>query len=126
MCRRMLAQIPTLFGRLVYIASLRDPSTGRHTYQPMIEMVGQEVAERTLAVGHHAVFAEWIVQPLSRQRDDITEYFRHAALETADRYRELVPGTALDVERQLFLTDLETLLMLLPGERRGAASTPGS
>jgi hypothetical protein len=40
------------------------------------------------------------------------------------RYRHLTPPTAREVERQLYLTDLETLLELSRFEPGGASSIP--
>jgi hypothetical protein len=39
-------------------------------------------------------------------------------------YRNLVPASARDVERQLYLTDLETLLELLRFEHGAVFSAP--
>jgi hypothetical protein len=55
---------------------------------------------------------------LAEQKSDLDEYlqepgnFRHAM-----HYRDLAPPTARDVERQLYLTDLETLMGLLEVEQ---------
>jgi len=84
--------------------------------------VGREITDRTLCHSHHEIFAEWLSFSLSRQKADLDEYLlsSHAPLEPAC-YRDLMPGTAHQVERQLYLTDLETLLELLRFEY-GAAS----
>ena len=123
--RRTLWQVPTHFGRLVYLARLRDSSTGRYVYGPLADMVGRDVADRTIASSHHDIFAEWIGFPLSRQKTELEQYLatvRGAA--EVEAYRELVPATAHDVERQLYLTDLETLLALLRFEHGGAFAAP--
>ena len=124
MCRRLLAQIPTHFGRLVYLAGLRDPNSGRYLHQPLTELSGADVANRTLAESHRSVFAEWIAMPLAEQRDDIVEFLRQAPASSSDDFRGIAPSTAHDVERQLYLTDLETLWTILRFETDGAASTP--
>ena len=118
-------QVPTHFGRLVYLTRLRDSSTGRYVHGPLVDVVGRDVADRTIASSHHDVFAEWIGFPLSRQKADLDQYLAtvHSSADV-EAYRELVPATAHDVERQLYLTDLETLLALLRFEHGGAFAAP--
>jgi hypothetical protein len=59
---------------------------------------------------------------MAEQRSDLDEYLRTAGAPRDSRqYHNLVPPRARDVERQLFLSDLETLLELPGLERHGAA-----
>ncbi|MCU1237225.1 MAG: hypothetical protein JWP63_5192 [Candidatus Solibacter sp.] len=123
--RKTLSRIPTHFGRLVFMASLRDSLTGKYAHPALLEIVGREITDRTLCHGHHHVFAEWLNFTLSEQKADLDDYLTssQAPLETLP-YRELPPSTAHQVERQLYLTDLETLLELLRYEHGGAFSLP--
>jgi hypothetical protein len=121
---RTLSQIRTRFGRLIYVAGLRDPSSGRYIYGPMVDTVGSEVTDRTLASSHYNVFADWIALPLSRQKADLDEYLENSgATPDVDAYRALAPQAAHDVERQIYFTDLETLLALLRFGQSGASRT---
>ena len=121
--KRTLVQIPTHFGRLVYMAGLREASAGQYVYGPLTDVVGFEIAGRTLAVSHHSVFAEWIALPLSKQKSDLAEFLAGSTPPSgATAYRDLWPASAHEVERQLYLTDLETLLDLLRFEQDAAAS----
>jgi len=117
----MLAQIPTHFGRLVFVANLRD-SSGSYAYLPMIETMGREITDRALGNSHYTVFSEWIASSLSKQKADLDEYVRDCGTEELLRYREFVPTHAHEVERQLYLTDLATLLTMLRYEP-GAGSS---
>lgn len=125
--RTTLSRIPTHFGRLVFLSSLRDPLTGRYAHPPLSQMVGREIADRTLCHSHHEIFSEWLGFTLAQQKADLDDYLMasNSPLELV-RYREIVPGTAHQVERQLYLTDLETLLELLRLEHGGAYSVPGA
>ena len=107
------------------MASLRDELTGSYVHRPLMEIVGAEITDRTLRHSHHEIFAEWLGFSLSEQKADLDDYLTssRSPLETLP-YRELPPGTAHHVERQLYLTDLETLLELLRFEQGGAFSPP--
>jgi len=125
--KKLLAPIPTLFERLVFISSLRDPTTGRYTHPSLIEIGGSELADRTLRNTHHRVFQEWLGLNLPDQKSDLDDYLRTARISAAElRYRELAPASAHEVEVQLYLTDLEVLLQLLSFEQRGAFALPES
>ena len=111
--RTILAQVPTVFGRLVYLSQLRD-SAGIYSHPVLNELVGSSEADRTLCHCHHQVFRRWIGFNLAEQKAELDEYLgsstRWVDLEFC---RSLIPQTAHEVERLLYLTDLETLLLLL-------------
>ena len=120
---RIVAQIPTQFGRLSFMASLRDAPTGRYAHPSLIENFGREMADRTLSHAHHQVFMEWLRLNLADQMADLIDYLRSASFRPATLpYRELVPANAHEVERQLYLTDLELILQMISFEP--AASAP--
>jgi hypothetical protein len=124
--KRTLSQIPTRFGRLVFVSSLRD-SVGRYLYPPLIEAMGCEITDRTLASSHYTVFSEWIASSLADQKADLDAYLKsHREAGGVDCYRELIPAGAHEVERQLYLTDLETLLTATRFVAACASSIPGA
>ena len=122
---RTIGRIHTHFGRLVFIASLREPLTGRYVHLPLLETVGNDLTDRTLRHSHHQVFSEWLALGLAEQKADLDDYLvsSQVGLEALP-YRDLAPVTAHHVERQLYLTDLEMILELLRYEHRGAFSLP--
>ena len=87
--------------------------------------MGRDITDRTLCHSHHEVFSEWLNCTLAQQKADLDEYMSatSAQLDLAS-YRDLAPATAHQVERQLYLTDLETLLELLRFEHGGVYSVP--
>ena len=120
--RRILSRISTHFGRLVFLASLRDSKTGRYAHEELVRLIGREDADRTLSRSHYQLFAEWLGFNLADQKADLDEYLQEpGSSRYLTDYRALVPATARDVERQLYLTDLETLLELLEVEHAVAA-----
>ena len=117
MWRRTLSRISTHFGRLVFLASLRDATTGRYSHDELLRLLGTEDTDRTLCRSHHQVFSEWLGFSLSEQKSDLDEFLQEpAGSRRLTNYRNLVPPTARDVEKQLYLTDLETLIGLLQVE----------
>ena len=132
--RHTLARIPTLFGRMLYLSSLRNPSSGVYEHPGLAQMIGDEEAVETLRRSHARVFQDWLCLNLEQQKADLQEYLAetpHPAAMLADwaasaAYRGWVPSTAQDVERRLFAGDLETLLALLKREYGGASPDPGS
>ncbi len=113
--RKTLEEIPSLFGRLVYLASLRDGGTNHYVHASLTPLLGPEGADRMLCHSHHQVFSEWIGFSLAQQKADLDEYVRIAGdrKHVLRQYRNLVPPRAREVERQLYLTDLETLFELM-------------
>ena len=119
--RGTLGQIPTIFGRLVYLASLRNLDDGHYEHEQLARVYGAEGADQLLRHHHRQIFSEWLEQSLEDQKGDLTEYLAgvqrgigHVGnLEEVAAYRTFIPSSAREVERQLYLTDLETLIELL-------------
>ena len=87
--------------------------------------MGREITDRTLCHSHYEIFSERLRFTLAQQKADLDEYLMasHSPLDLVP-YRHIVPATAHQVERRLYLTDLETLLELLRFEHGGAYSVP--
>lgn len=122
---RTLSRIPTTFGRVVYLASLRDVNSGQYQHYGLSQIYSDEEADRVLAASHQQAFREWLSHSLEQQREDLEEYLgsiegdRGALLNTwltLTPYRNLVPTTAREAERHLYLSDLELILDLLRNE----------
>jgi hypothetical protein len=120
--RNTLSQIPTVFGRLVYLSSLRDPNTGRYEHAGLAQMFGDRDADNALRQSHSQTFSEWLCFDLEQQKADLDFYLsalldrRKVIVDTWARlkpYRNLVPTSAGAAEIQLYLTDFETILQLL-------------
>jgi hypothetical protein len=127
MWRRILSEIPTRFGQLVFISGLRDAGSGRYSHPAVAAVMDAEDTDRLLRNNHQRLFQQWLGFSLLEQQADLGEYLSAAGRPRhAIPYRHLVPPTARDVERQLYLTDLETLLELLRHGTGGAVSDPGA
>lgn len=128
-----LSQIPSQFGRLVYLAGLRDANSGDYLHHGLSAVFGEEQANHSLKSSHEEAFGQWLDFTLEQQRSDLDLYFnsleapRSQVLATWCRlrpYQNLPPDTARTVERHLFLTDLETLLTLMRHEHGVALPDP--
>lgn len=126
-CRRILAQIPTRLGRMAFLSSLRDPLTGRYAHPSLVQSFGREIADRSLSHSHHEIFMEWLRLNLADQKADLDDHLRIAGIPaSALAYRDLVPASAHEVERQLYLTDLEVILQMISFEPEAAAAPNAS
>ncbi len=128
--RNTVLQIPTVFGRLVFLASLYDPSSGKYRSGTLDSLLEPQAADRAIRHSHYQVFSQWLSFNLAEQKEDISEFLNgsgargRAAAQAALLYRQLIPASAREVERQLYCADLETLLEVLKAEYTGVFSSP--
>jgi hypothetical protein len=121
---RDLSQIGTSYGRLVYLAGLRNPDTGRYEhYGSTAGSPSNLIASRTLKRIHETIFKEWVSYPLERKKADVEAYI--ASIDQVDQaelidawlrltpYKNLVPASIQGPERQRHVSDFEAILGLL-------------
>jgi hypothetical protein len=122
---RTLSQIPTTFGKIVYLASLRNDNSGRYQHFGLAQLYTDDEADVVLRLSHEEVFGEWLNFPLEQQRRDLEQYLesveddKSAVLRTwltLSPYRNLIPAQAGAAERELYISDLELILELLRDE----------
>jgi hypothetical protein len=130
----MLSQIPTLFGRLEFLASLRNSRSGAYEHAVLIQVIDREELDRLLRYQHRQVFTQWLASSLEEQKTDLTAFLNSPdrsggageGLSRLAAHAELVPPGARPVERQLYFTDWETLLGLLDLTPRDGFAPPGA
>jgi hypothetical protein len=111
-----------VFGRLVYLASLRNANSGRYEHHGLALIFGEDEASRALKKSHSNVFADWLAFNVEQQKADLDLYIaslfedKRTVVETWLKlapYRNLIPSTVRGVERRLYITDLTALMELL-------------
>jgi hypothetical protein len=120
-----LAAIPNVFGRLTYIASLRDLSSGRYEHAGLEAVYAQEAVQEALAFCHNEIFSRVLEMPLSVQEQDLSEFLEAmpGVLQATivhwrqlEAYRILPPEDAPDYLRELFFSNLRALLEILESQ----------
>jgi len=125
LCKYTLSRIPSVSGRLIYLATLRDVHSGTYRHHGLIAAFGRDEAVRALRESHQAAFHSWLNLSLAEKSEDLRDYLRE--LEDSQQevvehwlqsgvYRSYVPASAMKAEAELFSRDLETLLKLLRNE----------
>ena len=126
-----LSQIPTLFGKLQYLASLRDPNSGTYEHHGLSLVFGEKEAAKAMSQNHKATFADWLGLGLAEQQADLEEYLIGlrsplsdilASWELLEPWKLYVPLGVMASEKALYSADLRTLCRILI--QRSAASAP--
>lgn len=131
--RNTLSQIPSVFGRLVYLSSLRNQNSGRYEHHGLALLFGEDDANKALKKNHLQAFAEWLSFDLEQQKADLDLYLsalmedRRTVVENWSQqayHRTLAPNSTPAVEKKLYLSDFTALLSLLKNEYGVAAADP--
>ena len=125
--RRTVSQIPSIYGRLVYLGGRRNSDTGLYEHHGLAAMFDEQLADQALRESHWRAFREWLNFDLEQQRADLELYLaeqpttRRTLLETWLRlspFRATIPISASPADRDLFLGEFEVLLRILLNESR--------
>jgi hypothetical protein len=122
-CLKEVSLIPTSYGRLVYLAGLRDPDTGKYGHYGSVSTANELWTDRVLRDYHESIFHQWVSFPLQAKKADVELYIastgRSDKMEMIDTwlrltpYKNLVPGSFQGPERQKHISDFEAILGLL-------------
>lgn len=133
--RHTLARIPSMFGRLLYFASLRDPNTGAYRHYGLSSAFGRDQSAQALRLSHVRTFREWLQAPLRQRHEDLQGYLDSLGdpkgtvvgywLE-AQSYLTAIPDSATRAEREHFSKHVERLLRSTKAAGAGEAKGPKS
>lgn len=132
--KHTLSQIPSTYGRLGYLASLRDANSGIYRHHGLSAAFGREESVGALRKSHEDTFREWLSLPLSLKSAEIIVHFNNVQehprqvatyLARATPYLSQVPDSASRAQRRQFKMEMEILLELIKNDS-GDERFPGS
>jgi hypothetical protein len=83
---RTLAVIPSVFGRLYYVSSLKDSANGQYQHDGLVELYSEDSVQEALEQCHEELFSRILETPLPEQERDLRECLGEAG----DRYWAVV------------------------------------
>src|SRR5260370_11954891 len=69
-----LAAIPSPFGRLIYLSSLRDLASGRYEHAGLLALHPEEAVQQALANCHQEIFGRILETSLAEQAEDLRSF----------------------------------------------------
>lgn len=127
---RTLNQIPTMFGRLVYLSSLRNPNTNSYFHYGLAVRFGDRASRAAIKNSHAELLRQWLRVPLADRTQDVREYLTGLNLPVPETvrnwlklkpYLQYVAGGLPAGEKMHFSGDLEIILQII-GRENGAAT----
>ena len=123
---RTLAVIPSDFGRLYYVSSLKDAATGRYRHDGLVRVYSEYSVQEALEQCHEELFSRILETPLPEQERDLRKCLDRAGdafWTVVDTWRkdksfqimcpEGLPGYLSD----LFCSNLGALLAIFSSQR---------
>lgn len=133
--KHTLSRISSVYGRLTYLASLRDPNSGQYRHHGLSTAFGRDESTVAMRQSHEQVFREWLKLPLSGKTSDLGEYLAGLDDEPAvvagnwlqsGHYNTLAPDRATRSQKAQFRQELEILLQMLKNAPSAGRSSPSS
>jgi len=123
---RTLAVIPSEFGRLYYVSSLKDSANGRYLHDGLVELYSEDSVQVALGDCHEELFSRILETPLPEQERDL----RKCLDTTGDRFWTVADAWRKDKSFQtmcpeglpsylndLFCSNLAALLAIFSSQR---------
>lgn len=123
---RTLAAIPSDFGRLYYVSSLKDPGTGRYQHDGLMNLYSQPSVQAALTHCHEELFLRILETPLSHQEHDLRNCLNTAGDQfwaVVESWREsrdfktMCPGGLPGYLSDLFCSNMNALLAIFTAHR---------
>src|SRR6266853_1716385 len=94
---RTLAVIPSDFGRLYYVSSLKNAATGRYRHDGLVQVYSENSVQEALEQCHEELFSRILETPLPEQERDLRKCFDM----NSDRLSSFVDGWLKDKSFQV-------------------------
>lgn len=113
-------------GRLVYVALLRDVSTGRYSHSALEQVYSAPAIHESLLFCHEELFEKFLEVPLELQERNLRDWFATVDASPADIanrwlevefFRLLAPQDTPGYLRDLLFSNLRVILALIAAER---------
>lgn len=123
---RTLSAIPSDFGRLSYICSLKDSRSGLYEHDGLMNLYPASAVQAALKHCHEELFSRILEAPLKEQARDLRECVNTAgeagweALKkwgTNRSFQEMCPGDLPGYLQDLFCSNMTALLAILFSRR---------
>jgi hypothetical protein len=121
---RSLEQIPTVFGKLVFVAEFLNELSGKYWHRGLASLMDDDAVDRLIRRRQMSLFGEWLRMDAASQIDDLAAYCSSAAegprqtlvaCSGLAMHMRLVPAGASDQERLRYLTQVDHALDHLYG-----------
>jgi hypothetical protein len=123
---RTLVSLPGCFGRLIYLASMRDYNTGQYYHDGLAKRFSEATAADALAKCHREAFQLLLRSPLEEVVGELERYIGSTPaeadqlLDTWERlqpYRIAVPAQSSPVLAEFFTSNIKIALAILKYRR---------
>jgi hypothetical protein len=113
---RKLCQVPQVFAKLMWLASLRLGRSMEYWSIGFADLGSPLMISQALREAHEGVFTQWLGLKLDQQYEDLANYLSNAGAFVPQGGESLIPPSARGCERVLFLTDFAILSGLIEAE----------
>jgi hypothetical protein len=131
-----LAAIPSEFGKLLYLSSLRDLATGDYVHEGLAARYSQQAVQQALGYCHEELFLRVLEMPLEQQECDLRACIEGMEGEfwgklrrwrETEFYRLMIPSDSPSYLREIFLANVGAVLDVVLEERakRDRDASPG-
>jgi hypothetical protein len=123
---RTLAVIPSDYGKLYYVNSLRNLNTGRYQHDGLADLYSEDSVQVALAQCHEEIFARILEAPLRQQERDLRKCLEVAGDQfwpVVKSWREsrffenMCPEGLPDYLNELFCSNMGALLTIFSSGR---------
>jgi hypothetical protein len=117
-----LAAIPSDFGRLCYVSSLRHSATGRYEHDGLLRLYSENSVQEALSNCHEEMFSRILETPLRDQAHDLRRCMAAAGhtiedlihtCRTDPSFRTMCPDGLPDYLHELFCSNMGALLAII-------------